>query len=134
MNPQRDPASPTTAQAPAARNSRMSRPKKMKKAKKKAIGVLVLGMHRSGTSALTRMLNLLGCALPDELLGANYSNPEGHWESQRAIAINDALLIALGRSWDDIRELPADWLRRPETEAARQQIRAFLDRDFSGKK
>ena len=108
--------------------------KKMKTAKTKATGILVLGMHRSGTSALTRMLNILGCALPGDLLGSNHSNPEGHWESLRAIEINDALLAALGRHWDDIRELPDGWLQRPETEIARQQIRAFLDREFSGKK
>ncbi|MGH8030425.1 MAG: hypothetical protein ACREO3_10880, partial [Arenimonas sp.] len=101
---------------------------------RKTVGVLVLGMHRSGTSALARVLNLLGCALPSDLLGANESNPEGHWESQRAIEINDTLLSALGRRWDDIRELPADWMQRPETEVARTQIRGFLDREFSGQK
>jgi hypothetical protein len=30
--------------------------------------VLVLGMHRSGTSALARVLNLLGCDLPKTLI------------------------------------------------------------------
>ena len=70
---------------------------KKDRAMKNAVGILVLGMHRSGTSALTRMLNILGCALPDNLLGSNQSNPEGHWESLRAIEINDALLAALGR-------------------------------------
>lgn len=92
--------------------------------------ILVLGMHRSGTSALTRVLNLLGGALPSDLLGSNHSNPEGHWESLRAIEINDGLLGALGRRWDDIRELPADWLQRPETDIARQQVRAFVDREL----
>jgi hypothetical protein len=92
--------------------------------------ILVLGMHRSGTSALARVLNLLGADLPSDLLGANHSNPEGHWESVRAIEINDALLHALGRRWDDIRELPAGWLERPETDSARQQVRAFVDREL----
>jgi hypothetical protein len=105
-----------------------------KTAKTKDVGLLVLGMHRSGTSALTRMLNLLGAALPDDLLGGNASNPEGHWESQRVIDINDTLLTALGRRWDDIRELPTDWLQRPETDAAREQIRAFIDRQLAGRK
>lgn len=101
---------------------------------RKVVGVLVLGMHRSGTSALTRVLNLLGCALPSDLLGGNESNPEGHWESLRAIEINDTLLQALGRRWDDIRELPADWMQRPEAEVARTQIRGFLDKEFGGQK
>jgi glycosyltransferase involved in cell wall biosynthesis len=98
---------------------------------KRPVGIFVLGMHRSGTSLLTRILNLLGCALPGDLLGANESNPTGHWESLRAIEINDGLLYALGRSWDDVRKLPADWMQRPEAEVARLQIRAFLDREFS---
>ena len=102
--------------------------------KSRPIGIFVLGMHRSGTSVLTRALNLLGAALPADLLGSNSSNPTGHWESARAIAINDELLAALGRRWDDVRELPEDWLQRPETRAARQQIRALLDHDFSSER
>jgi glycosyltransferase involved in cell wall biosynthesis len=104
---------------------------KAETAGKRPIGIFVLGMHRSGTSVLTRILSLRGCALPGDLLGANESNPTGHWESLRAIEINDGLLYALGRRWDDIRELPADWMQRPESIAARQQIHAFLDREFS---
>jgi hypothetical protein len=55
----------------------------------------------------------MGCELPGDLLGSNESNPEGHWESLRGIEINDALLTALGSRWDDIGELPSDWLQRP---------------------
>ncbi len=99
----------------------------------RSVGIFVLGMHRSGTSLLTRVLNLLGCALPGNLLGAHESNPTGHWESLDAIEINDTLLAALGRRWDDVRELPVDWLDRPETELARQRIRVLLEREFSAR-
>ena len=98
-------------------------------AKAAPVGVFVLGMHRSGTSLLARLLNLLGCKLPKDLLGANESNPSGHWESLKAIEINDALLRALGRRWDDVRELPAGWMQHEAAAQARLQIRAFLDRD-----
>jgi glycosyltransferase involved in cell wall biosynthesis len=118
-------ATADAAQAPGGGKRRSDR--------ERPVGLFVLGMHRSGTSMLTRVLNLLGCALPEDLLGANRSNPTGHWESLRAIEINDALLRQLGRSWDDPRELPAGWMERPETRAARQQVRAFLDSEFSGK-
>ena len=103
----------------------------MKPARTRPVGIVVLGMHRSGTSLLTRVLNLLGCALPKNLLGAHESNPRGHWESLDAIEINDTLLSALGRRWDDVRELPDDWLDRGETEYARQRIRSLLEREFS---
>lgn len=88
--------------------------------------ILVLGMHRSGTSALTRVLNLLGCALPGDLLGANPSNPTGHWESRRALEINDALLHGLGREWNDLRAMPADWLGSDPAALARGRIAEFV--------
>jgi hypothetical protein len=64
------------------------------------VGVLVLGMHRSGTSALTRVLNLLGLdAGRDVLMGASESNPTGHWEVERLTSFNDRLLDELGGRW-----------------------------------
>jgi hypothetical protein len=64
------------------------------------MGVLVLGMHRSGTSALTRVLNLLGLDAGHEvLMGASESNPTGHWEVEALTAFNDRLLDELGGRW-----------------------------------
>jgi len=34
--------------------------------------ILILGMHRSGTSALTRVVSLMGAALPKSILGKNF--------------------------------------------------------------
>ena len=92
--------------------------------------VVVLGMHRSGTSILARALQAHGCALSSQLLGANSSNPSGHWESSVAIAINDKLLADLGRSWDDLRELPPAWQQGPEAQEAKARIKILLDGDF----
>ena len=92
--------------------------------------VLVLGMHRSGTSMLTRALHAHGCALSSELLGANSSNPSGHWESKVAIDIDDQLLHGLGRSWDDLRDLPDGWLSSDDALAAKQKIKILVNEDF----
>lgn len=67
--------------------------------------LLVLGMHRSGTSALARVLSLLGCSLPSTLIGSNESNPTGHWESDVIRELNDELLDLAGRSWRDWRSI-----------------------------
>ena len=65
------------------------------------MGVLVLGMHRSGTSALTRVLNLLGLDAGREvLMGASESNPTGHWEVEKLTSFNDRLLDHLSGRWD----------------------------------
>jgi len=42
--------------------------------------IIILGMHRSGTSALTRVLNLLGMELGQPLLPPHPTNETGFWE------------------------------------------------------
>ncbi|MBX9747840.1 MAG: glycosyltransferase [Hyphomonadaceae bacterium] len=63
--------------------------------------VLVLGMHRSGTSAITRVISLAGAALPKDLMGATRGNELGHWEPAALVARHDDLLAELGSRWDD---------------------------------
>ena len=73
-------------------------------------GVVVLGMHRSGTSAVSRVLNLLGADVgPEDDLLTEYDNPAGHWESRTLTACNDRILAAFGRSWDFPPRLRAGW-------------------------
>ena len=73
-------------------------------------GVVVLGMHRSGTSAVTRALNLLGADVgPAEDLLRDFDNPGGHWESRALVACNDRVLSAFGRSWDFPPHLAPGW-------------------------
>lgn len=62
--------------------------------------IMVLGMHRSGTSALTRILNLLGADLPDDLMPANAYNKSGYWEPTDVVALNDAWLAKADAAWD----------------------------------
>lgn len=61
----------------------------------------VVGMHRSGTSLVTRVANLVGLDLgpADELIPPAADNPEGFWEAEPIKAINDAVLARLGGSW-----------------------------------
>lgn len=70
---------------------------------------MVLGMHRSGTSALTRVLNLLGCALPDNLIGEGDGNETGHWEAISVVSLNDHIFTSAGSRWDDWGPLNDDW-------------------------
>ena len=65
--------------------------------------VIVTGMHRSGTSAVARVVNLLGVDLgPEEdLMEAKPDNPEGFWENRHIVQIDDDLLAVLGGRWDE---------------------------------
>jgi hypothetical protein len=66
-------------------------------------------MHRSGTSALTRVLNLLGAGLPLNLLPADEHNAAGYWESCDLVFIHDEMLQAAGTSWQDTGPIPELW-------------------------
>ena len=86
--------------------------------------VVVLGMHRSGTSALTRVLNLLGVELGASLMAAAAGNETGFWEHQGVVDIHATLLHDLGMTWDDPRRLPDEYLA---TEAVRVARTALID-------
>jgi glycosyltransferase involved in cell wall biosynthesis len=64
--------------------------------------VIVLGMHRSGTSVLTRGLTTLGVELGVNLLEAQADNPQGFWENRTIYMFNDAMFEELGSSWDGL--------------------------------
>ena len=70
---------------------------------------MVLGCHRSGTSAVARALNLLGLGLPKHLVGSGKGNDLGHWEPAAIVRFNDRLLESLDRSWFDPKPLPGGW-------------------------
>lgn len=94
--------------------------------------ILVLGMHRSGTSAITRVLNLLGVELGTHLMPAAAGNNEGgFWEHMRVVEIHEALLQALGRSWHDLRPLPDDWVRSDATQIAKAKLATLIESDFA---
>ena len=78
--------------------------------------ILVLGMHRSGTSAITRVLNILGAALPTRLLPETVANPVGHFESLDIVTLHDQLLHSAGTKWSDWSRIPQSWYNTPDYE------------------
>lgn len=63
--------------------------------------VVILGMHRSGTSMVTGVLSNLGVHIGEDLIGKYPSNPLGHFEDRDFVRLNDQLLKAAGGSWDN---------------------------------
>lgn len=92
--------------------------------------LLVLGMHRSGTSALTRVLNLLGAALPKTVIAPDGSNPLGYWEPARLVAINDAMLEEAGSHWDDPRHFDFASLDPTRLCHYRREIRTAIEEEY----
>lgn len=63
--------------------------------------VVILGMHRGGTSALAGTVVRLGFAPPRHVLPPASDNPTGFYESIPVTALNDRILEAVGCSWID---------------------------------
>jgi|GEM_PF-7133884 len=105
---------------------------KAKAAAPTATCILVAGMHRCGTSALTRVLNLHGASLGGTLLEGAPDNETGFWESQAVVSLHERLFADLGRSWSDPRPLPEHWRRTPAARQAEGAIEAVLESEFAG--
>ncbi|GEM_PF-6489490 len=96
------------------------------------LAVLILGMHRSGTSAVTRMTNLLGLDVTTDLMPPTPANPTGYWESVELRELHDEILSALGSSWDDILPINADIFQTPEIDRYKFLLTDYIVRTFSG--
>jgi hypothetical protein len=92
--------------------------------------ILVVGAHRSGTSAIARTINLLGAAVPGPLVPPHRSNPSGFWEPREMVDAHDRLLEASGSRWDDPRALPSTAFTGPASDACRRALREMVHRGF----
>ena len=61
--------------------------------------VVILGMHRSGTSLVAHLLHQMGVNMGEVFLEADEYNPGGYWEDTEFLAVNKALLAAAGGDW-----------------------------------
>ncbi|NGZ28646.1 MAG: hypothetical protein G8345_17355, partial [Magnetococcales bacterium] len=94
--------------------------------------ILVLGMHRSGTSAITRVINLLGAALPGNLMPPSpQQNETGFWESLEIVAAHDRFLQEVGSSWHDPRPLARSAMMGDAARVCKEALLAILRRDFA---
>ncbi len=81
--------------------------------------VLVVGMHRSGTSAVAGALGAVGLTLvhPDDRMEWPESNPE-HWESLSLGLHNEDLLTRLDGAWDAPPDSVRGWEHTPAVAGA----------------
>jgi GT2 family glycosyltransferase len=94
--------------------------------------VIVAGMHRSGTSALTRVLNLLGVYLGDDLMPPAAGNNEtGFWEHRQIQIVHQRILNTLYREWNSCWPLPAGWPADPAIASLRSELIEIVQRDFA---
>jgi len=94
--------------------------------------IMVLGMHRSGTSALMGVLNLLGVSLGTKLMNPNEYNPKGYFENDYVCEVNEKILQTLDSSWDDLFFLEKDWWKKQSLRIYRNKAFEIIEQEFNG--
>ena len=89
-------------------------------------------MHRSGTSLLARLVNLLGATIPKTQMPATSENPSGYWESRPITRFNNRLLKSAGSDWKDDMPLSQDWFTDPARAEDRAEAFRILQEEFEG--
>jgi hypothetical protein len=94
--------------------------------------VVVLGMHRSGTSALAGCLNILGLNLGNALMAGGAAEEGGYFENRDIVLAHDILLRDLGCRWDMVGSLPEGWIDSEAAQNAAKTLTGILERQFLG--
>ena len=61
--------------------------------------ILVLGMHRSGTSLVAQLIAKWGAYIGEEIMEANEFNEDGYWEDMKLFRFNEKILKEQGNTW-----------------------------------
>lgn len=82
----------------------------------KIMQIIVLGMHRSGTSTVARLLNMMGAyfAPPEVVMLPTEDNEKGYWERLDAFHLHEEMLRDLGMGWDRVSRFDTRRLGEPE--------------------
>lgn len=96
--------------------------------------VMVLGMHRSGTSMLTEALHHLGLGVADGQLAPEPAvNHRGFWEDGTIVDINEQILGSLDSHWCSIAPLPGNWPRTEALQNLQDSAEQHLRHTYSGR-
>ncbi len=96
------------------------------------IAYLVLGMHRSGTSAVTQLLGLAGADLPRNVMPGDEHNAKGYFEPWKIAIFNGERLRAAGSAWDDIFTFPFRPLPHPDEQVWLKRAKALFEEEYGG--
>ncbi|MCF8466578.1 MAG: glycosyltransferase, partial [Sneathiella sp.] len=91
---------------------------------KSSRGFIVLGMHRSGTSCVSNLLNSMGAAFSSEGGDtlANDENPKGFWEHPQLREICNQILQSSGNDWWSVQGFSVESIPALSRQEARQKF------------
>lgn len=93
--------------------------------------IVVLGMHRCGTSVITRALSTLGVELGDRLMPpSDGNNDKGFWEDIDFNLLNIELLKTLGHDWHTLTPVCITEWQNPLLDTFKPQAKALVQQRF----
>lgn len=92
--------------------------------------IIVLGMHRSGTSAVSGVLAKLGAQAPRSLMPPTQDNPRGYWESSELMKFHDRVLESAGHRWDDWDHFDPGWIDSADGRSFVSDLSVLLDAEY----
>lgn len=92
--------------------------------------ILVLGMHRSGTSVTAKMVQSIGAYMGDKLMPPGAANPTGFFEDVDVVALNDSILHHFNLVWSDLESPSAHNLITAVPEQLHHRANVILARLF----
>ncbi|SOD40040.1 sulfotransferase family protein [Nitrosovibrio sp. Nv4] len=94
--------------------------------------LIILGMHRSGTSLLTGLLSHVGVKMGRRLYAPQKGvNEKGFWEHEDIVDTHDEILLGLGSQWDDLLPLGDKWREAKVIQPFIDRLDKLVERDFS---
>ncbi|HEY2475230.1 MAG TPA: sulfotransferase [Candidatus Cybelea sp.] len=95
--------------------------------------VFVLGMHRSGTSAIARGISALCVYLGNDFLDAQPENPTGYWEDRNLVALDDRVLESFGLRWDSIPRIDPRWFESRKVRKLQREAASYCSKTLASR-
>jgi hypothetical protein len=96
--------------------------------------VIVVGMHRSGTSLLSNIVQILGIRLGEKLIAPDPNNRVGYYEHPEIVRLHARILEIIDRRWTGQKgtlDYPENWWRLPAVESVATDILKIIRRETS---
>ena len=90
--------------------------------------IIILGMHRSGTSCVARLINMMGAYFAPEgkQLPSQADNPKGFWEREDVMQLNDEILQSAGGTWEQVAQLDFAKIEKKQKDSLHKKIQSIV--------